>query len=192
MYCVSAQELLEDDDEEVYIMWYQPSPVLETGRRRSHPKRVKVARINLRALSTEGGRLPLQYADYNDVTEDPGDQGLPPDTKVEHSIEMIEGKTPPFGSIYPLSGKELESLRIYLDDALRKGWIQKSESPAGAPILFVPKKDGGLRLCVDYRGLNKASVKTRYPLPLISEILDRLSRAAIFTKLDLRDAYYRI
>ena len=72
------------------------------------------------------------------------------------------------------------------------GRIRRSDSPAGAPILFVPKADGTLRLCVDYRGLNKVTVKNRHPLPLLSEILDRLCRAKRFIKLDLRDVYYRI
>jgi hypothetical protein len=65
-------------------------------------------------------------------------------------------------------------------------------SPAGAPVIFAPKKDGTLRLCVDYRGLNALTIKTRYPIPLISELLDRLHGAKVFSKLDLLDAYYRI
>jgi hypothetical protein len=83
-------------------------------------------------------------------------------------------------------------LREYLDAALKKGWIRASKSLSAAPILFVPKKDGGDRLCVDYRGLNKVTIKNRYPLPLISELLDRLGHAKVFSKLDLRDAYYRL
>jgi hypothetical protein len=79
-----------------------------------------------------------------------------------------------------------------LDAALKKGWICISRSPSAAPILFVPKKDGGDRLCVDYRGLNKVTIKNRYLLPLISELLNRLGYAKVFTKLDLRDAYYRL
>ena len=99
---------------------------------------------------------------------------------------------PPYGPIYNLSEKELKVLREYLRDALAKGWIRESSSHAGAPILFAPKKDGELRLCVDYRGLNKITKKNRYPLPLIGEILDRLSKAKVYTKLDLRNAYHRI
>ena len=83
-------------------------------------------------------------------------------------------------------------MRTYLDGALAKGWIRRSTSPAGAPVLFSPKKDGSLRLCVDYRGLNKITIKNRCPLPLISETLDRLVGAAYYTKLDLKDAYHRI
>jgi hypothetical protein len=79
-----------------------------------------------------------------------------------------------------------------LDAALKKGWIRASRLLSVALILFVPKKDGGDRLCVDYRGLNKVTIKNRYLLPLISKLLDRLGHAKVFTKLDLRDAYYRL
>ena len=121
-----------------------------------------------------------------------GAAGLPFETKIQHTIPIEEGKDVAYGPIYALSAEELRVLREYLDKYLARGWIRKSESPAGAPILFVPKKDGGLRLCVDYRALNKVTIKNRHPLPLISETLDRLGGAAVYTKLDLRDAYHRI
>ncbi|KAM4062531.1 reverse transcriptase (RNA-dependent DNA polymerase) [Hirsutella rhossiliensis] len=101
------------------------------------------------------------------------------------------GKYPP-GPIYNLSEHELAVLREYIASAQAKGWIRRSISPAGSPILFVPKKGGKLRLCVDYRGLNKVTKKNRAALPLISGILDRLGRAKVFTKLDLKDAYHRL
>ena len=77
-------------------------------------------------------------------------------------------------------------------EALDRGWIRESSSPAGAPILFVPKKGGELRLCIDYQGLNRLTIKNRYPLPLIGELMDRLSKAKCYTKLDLQNAYHRI
>jgi hypothetical protein len=83
-------------------------------------------------------------------------------------------------------------LRDYLDEALRRGWIRPSISPAGAPILFMPKKDSKLRLYINYYILNKITKKNRTPLLLISKILDRLSYIKYFTKIDLKDAYYRI
>lgn len=83
-------------------------------------------------------------------------------------------------------------MREYLHTNLSKGYIRPSRSPAGAPILFAKKKDGTLRLCVDYRGLNALTVKNRHPLPLIQESLDQLAAGQYFTKLDMRDAYYRI
>jgi hypothetical protein len=105
---------------------------------------------------------------------------------------FIFGEVPPYGPIYPLAEPELEVLRQYLHDALARGWIRPSRSPTGAPILFVPKKGGQLRLCVDYRALNQVTRKNRAPLPLIREILDRLAKAKIYTKLDLKDAYHRL
>jgi hypothetical protein len=86
----------------------------------------------------------------------------------------------------------LDILREYLDIAQEKGWIRPSKSPVGASILFVLKADGTMRLCVDYRGLNKVTIKNRYPIPLVGEMLDRLSKAKLFTKLDLCDAYHRL
>ena len=88
--------------------------------------------------------------------------------------------------------KELEELRDYLGTKLSRGWIRESDSLVGAPILFVKKKDGSLRLCVDYRVLNAVTKMDRYPLPLIGEALDRLSTAKYYTKLDIKDAYHNI
>ena len=84
-----------------------------------------------------------------------------------------------------MSETELKALWEHLDDALGKGFIRPSNSPAGAPILFVRKKDGSLRLCVDYRGLNSITRKNWYPLPLIGDLLDQLQSAKVFTKIDL-------
>ena len=94
--------------------------------------------------------------------------------------------------IYPLSLQELDTLKEALEDYLRKGFIRESKSPASAPILFAKKKDGSLRMCVDYRGLNAITIKNRYPLPLITEIMDRVAGAQVFSKIDLKDAYHRI
>lgn len=133
--------------------------------------------------------VPQAYHDYLDVFSKTEADKLPPHRPFDHHITLQDGKTPPFGPIYSLSEKELGVLREYLDENLTKGFVVPSESPAAAPILFVKKKDGSLRLCVDYRGLNKITVKNRYPLPLIPELLDRLRKAKIFTKIDLRGAY---
>jgi hypothetical protein len=104
-------------------------------------------------------------------------------------IELQPDTSPPWGPIYPLSTPELEALRSYLDENLAKGYIRPSKSPAAAPIFFVKKKSGELRPVVDYRGLNKITVKNRYPLPLINEMLTRFTKAKYFTKIDLRGAY---
>jgi hypothetical protein len=94
--------------------------------------------------------------------------------------------------LYQLSPTEQKALSEFITEGLEKGIIRESVSPAGAPILFVPKKDGTLHLCIDYRELNAITIKNRHPLPLISEILDRLNGSTIFSKIDLKNAYYRI
>ncbi len=91
-----------------------------------------------------------------------------------------------------MSPLELEELRKQLDDLLEKGFIKPSKSPFGAPILFVHKKDGGLRMCVDYRALNKITVKNRYPIPRIDDLLDQLNGAKVFSKLDLASDYWQV
>ena len=94
--------------------------------------------------------------------------------------------------IYRLAPNELEELRKTLDELLEKGLIRESTSPWGAPVLFAPKKDGGLRLCIDYRGLNKQIIKNAYPLPRVDDLLDQVRGATIFSKLDLRSGYWQI
>ena len=91
-----------------------------------------------------------------------------------------------------MSPAELKALEEYINDALAKGWIRESKSPTGAPIFFIPRKNGELRLYVDYRGLNAITIKNYYPLPLINEILDRLDGSMVFSKINLCNAYYRI
>lgn len=91
-----------------------------------------------------------------------------------------------------MSQDELATIREYISNALEKNWIRPSSSPVGAPVLFVKKSDGTLRLCVDYRGLNEVTIKNNYPLPLLSETPDRFARAKRFTKIDIRNAYHRI
>jgi Reverse transcriptase (RNA-dependent DNA polymerase). len=136
--------------------------------------------------------LPEEFQDFEDVFSEEEAGILPENGEHDHAIDLLPGTQPPHKPLYPLSERELQVLREYIESALEKGWIKPSKSPAGAPILFVPKKDGTMRLCVDYRGINAITIKNRYPLPLIGETLDRLSGAKIFSQLDLRDAYHRI
>ncbi|KJZ70756.1 hypothetical protein HIM_09840 [Hirsutella minnesotensis 3608] len=136
--------------------------------------------------------VPPAYQEWTDVFSEEEAARLPPLSGRSHPIDLEDEQIPPAGPIYSLSEHELSVLREYIASAQKKGWIRRSISPAGAPILFVPKKGGKLRLCVDYRGLNKVTKKNRAALPLISAILDRLSKAKLFTKLDLKDAYHRL
>ena len=118
--------------------------------------------------------------------------GLPPARGVDHRIELDPGAPPPSRPTYHLSHKELEELDAQLKEYSANGWIRPSQSPYGAPILFVRKKDGTMRMCTDYRGLNKITKKNRYPLPRIEELMDRLQGAQFFTKIDLRQGYHQI
>lgn len=133
--------------------------------------------------------IPKQYYDYIDVFSKKGADSLPPHRPYDCPIELLPGSEIPFGRIFPLSEKEQEVLKSYIDENLAKGFIRHSTSPAGAGIFFVAKKDKSLRPCIDYRELNKITVKNRYPLPLIPELFQKLRTAVIFTKLDLRGAY---
>jgi hypothetical protein len=136
--------------------------------------------------------IPDEYHEFAQVFSQEESDKLPEHRPYDHKIPLQPDKTPPYGPIYSLSPEELKVLRQYLEDNLRKGFIQNSQSPCAAPILFVKKPDGSLRLCVDYRGLNKITVKNRYPLPLINELFDRLRQAKYFTKLDMKDGYHRL
>ena len=109
---------------------------------------------------------------------------------MDHAIDLKPGMEPPYMRTYNMSPAELKVLEEYIEKALARGWIRESQSSAGAPVLFSPKKNGDLCLCVDYRGLNAVTVKNRYPLLLISELLDRLSGSVIFSKIDLKDTYH--
>ena len=117
---------------------------------------------------------------------------MPPDRGYPHRIELEPGHEPPHKSPYRLSPLELEELKKQLQDLIEHEFIQPSTSPYGAPILFVKKKDGSLRMCVDYRMLNKITIKNKHPLPRIDELLDQLTGARYFTKLDLRSGYYQV
>lgn len=133
-----------------------------------------------------------KYADFEDVASESNAGILAPYEAHDHDIVLEPGTSPSHHPIYNLSENKLKVLQEYIEMVLNKGWIWSSMSPVGAPIIFVSKKDGSLQLCIDYCGLNSIMVKNYYPLPLVSEILDRLSSAKIYTKLDLRDAYHHI
>jgi hypothetical protein len=136
--------------------------------------------------------LPSRYSEFLDVFFKKEADILPPHRSYDHAIYLKEGAQPPASALYGMSRDEALELRRYLDENLSKGFIRASRSQAAAPVLFVKKPGGGLRFCVDYRGLNAITVKNRYPLPLISETLNRLSRAKIFTKLDIISAFNRL
>ncbi|XP_015279897.1 PREDICTED: retrotransposon-like protein 1, partial [Gekko japonicus] len=129
------------------------------------------------------------YQDYADVFDEKEADQLPPHRPYDCAINLIPDAPLPSGRLYPMAEPELAALRDYLDKNLARGFIRPSTSPLSSPVLFVKKKTGDLRLCNDYRALNKITIRDRYPLPLIPELMDRLRGAQIYTKLDLRGAY---
>ena len=135
-------------------------------------------------------RLKHLLHKYRGVFKDLPD-GLPPDRGIQHTIQLQEPKTP-FKHPYRLSPLELAEAKKQIAELLAKGFIQPSQSPFGAPILFVQKKDGTLRMCIDYRALNALTVRNRYPLPNIADLLDRFSGATVFSSLDLASGYHQI
>ena len=119
-------------------------------------------------------KIPTQYKEYQDVFEKKNADMLPKHRPYDCSMNLQECTQPPFGPIYNLSQNEFAALREYLDENLTKNFIQHSKSLAGAPILFMKKKDGSLWMCVDYRHLNKITIKNLYLLLFISKLLDQL------------------
>ncbi|KAL0410911.1 UNVERIFIED_CONTAM: Retrovirus-related Pol polyprotein from transposon [Sesamum latifolium] len=111
--------------------------------------------------------------------------GLPPHREVTFAIETLPGVAPISIAPYKMASVELQELKKQLEELLEKGFIQPSTSPWGAPVLFVKKKDDSMRLCVDYRQLNRVTVKNKYPLPMIDDLLDQLKGATTFSKIDL-------
>ena len=132
------------------------------------------------------------YEEYSDVFPDDLPKCLPPKRHVDHKIDMVDGSSPIAKQAYRMSPKDLDELKKQLDDLISHGFIQPSISPYGAPVLFVKKKDGSMRLCIDYRALNKSTIKNSYPLPRIDELLDRLGGCKYFSKIDLRSGYYQV
>ncbi|GJX27514.1 putative reverse transcriptase domain-containing protein, partial [Tanacetum coccineum] len=118
--------------------------------------------------------------------------GLPPMRQVEFQIDLVPGAAPVARAPYRLAPTELQELSTQLQELSDKGFIRPSSSPWGAPVLFVKKKDGSFRMCIDYRELNKLTVKNRYPLPRIDDLFDQLQGSRVYSKIDLRSGYHQL
>ena len=117
---------------------------------------------------------------------------LPLESEVEFEIVLEPGKTPISRAPYRMAPAELKELKLQLQELLDKGFIRSSVSPWGAPMIFVKKKDDSMRLCMDYRELNKVTIKNNYPLPRIDDLFDQLQGAVVFSKIDLRSGYHQL
>jgi len=136
--------------------------------------------------------LPKPYLQYKELYENEKGEMRAPRRTFDHAIDLKDGATPPWGPICPMSAYQLEELSKYLHKMLAEGKIVHSKSPAGALIFFVRKPNRRLRLCVDYRQLNKLTILNKYPLPLMTELRERVAIATIFSKRDLNEGYHLI
>ncbi len=117
---------------------------------------------------------------------------LPPRKQVDHAIDVMPKVAPPAKAPYRMNHEKLKELEVQLEELLANGYIKPNRSPYGAPILFVHKKDGTLRMCVDYKALNKVIVNNRYPLSRIDDLFDQFSETKMFSRIDLCLGYYQI
>ena len=198
---VSAKSLKQDIRrglvEQVTILRHARD--LDSMSQASHsplPSHVATAELQEASLSSDARALAdarrEALAKFKDVFPEKLPDGLPPARSVDHKIELIPGSAPPSRPTIRLSATELAELKKQLTELEEAGFIQPSKSPYGAPILFVKKKSGEMRMCVDYRALNNITVKNKYPLPRVDELFDRLQGAKFFSKLDLRSGYHQI
>ena len=136
--------------------------------------------------------VPPEYHNYLVLFSEKEARILAPSRYVNYAIPLIDGAKPPFGRMYSMSDAELKEVRKWIDENLSKSFIRASSSSTASPILFVKKKDGSLRLCIDYRALNDITVKDRHPLPHIEEILNQIRECRYFTRLDLPACFNQI
>ena len=135
--------------------------------------------------------LPRVVCEYEDVFPDEL-PGLPPPRDVDFRIELHPSTLPISMTPHRMAPVEFQELKVQIQELLGKGLIRPSTSPWGAPILFVKKKDKTLRLCIDYRQLNRVTIKNRYPLPRIDDLFDNLKGARVYSKIDLRTGYHQL
>ncbi|XP_013921040.1 PREDICTED: RNA-directed DNA polymerase homolog [Thamnophis sirtalis] len=137
-------------------------------------------------------KIPKEYWDLRVVFSEKSSDKLPPHRPTDCTIEILPGIALPKPQIYSMSPKEMEKMRKFIDKNLQRGFIEPARLKVAAPVLFREKKGGSLRLCVNFKNLNSISSQNLYPLPLMKDMLAQLGKGRNFTKLDLREAYYRV
>ena len=189
--CRSKKVIFKLPGEETYHFEGIKSPTLETVSTRVTCVLTEMRNegylVSIQEISQEDNKILHDIAvvqEFPDVfSEDL--PGLPPPREVDFAIELVPGSQPIFKPPYRMAPAELKELKEQLEDLINKGFIRPSISPWGAPVLFVKKKDGTMRLCIDYRELNKITIKNKYPLPRIDDLFDQLNGATVFSKINL-------
>ncbi|KAI3453949.1 hypothetical protein Pfo_010612 [Paulownia fortunei] len=165
------------------------------GVKRGEPTYLATLKEEVPVITKEDDLPPIiqnVLEENKDVMPNELPKKLPPRREVDHKIELESGTKPPAMAPYRMAPPKLEELRRQLTELLDTGRIRPSKAPYGAPVLFQKKHDGSVRMCVDYRTLNKVTIKNRYPIPLIADLFDRLGGAKIYTKMDLQKGYYQV
>lgn len=164
------------------------SRLLKVGRVRH-----AIRKVQIRSTGEEEPRKWPAYLDeYADVFSEKGFEQLPQHRPWDHAIELKPDFKPSECKIYPLNPREQEALKEFIQENLESGRIRPSKSPMASPFFFIKKEDGSLRAIQDYRKLNEGTIKNKYPLPLINELIDKVKDAKFITKLDVRWGYYNI
>jgi len=158
------------------------------GLRKKQP--IYVVKLNPVEQEKSSGE-PEWLSEYDDVFPEELTE-MPPEREVDHEIELVPGAQPTSNRAYKMSVPEAIELKEQLRQLLEQGFARPTVSPWGAPVLFQKKKDGTFRLSIDYRGLNQLTIKNKYPIPRIDELLDQLHGTQVFTKIDLKSGYYQI
>jgi hypothetical protein len=140
--------------------------------------------------ASQGSEVPVVNVFPNVFSEEL--PGMPLDRDIEFVIELKPGTTPIYKTPYRIATPELAALKEHIKELLEKGFIHPSSSPWGAPMIFVPKKDGTQRLCMDYRTLNEDTVRNNYPMPMIDDLFDQLHGACLFSYIDHPSRYHQL
>ena len=162
------------------------------GEGHPHIRKLTLSTTLAQAAEKIEQKLPLQYAKYAKVFDEPKEGQLPPRQPFDHGIDLKETFVPKVAKTYPMNPKEMEACKAFIDKHLKSGKIRKSRSPQASPFFFIQKKDGGLHPCQDYWYLNEYTVKNAYLLPLISTLINKLKGAKYFSKMDIHWGYNNI